>query len=153
MTSKIDVPRVRTSLEKLGARFGDHRDPRVIAGHNPRYFYHGEPNCLGAHLLLDLGFNVKTIRHLDDDESLRIRAAAINKRFTLPAWELVVWVQEHNDDGRAWGWIAHEAFFPESFTDRVPHPNNWVYRNRPWLEKPTGARLEYAQRYGWGRNT
>lgn len=149
--AKYDVPRVRTSLEALGKQFPDRYDQRVAAGHKPRYFYHGDPSCLGAYLLLDLGFSEKTIKHLDDGESVQVQAAAFRKRFTPEAWALVEWVQKHNDGARHWGWIAAEAFNNKSWTGNVLHPDNSIYRLRPWLEKPTGAALDYAQRYGVGR--
>lgn len=153
--SKYDVRAVKAALETVAARDPERRDTRVLNGHAPRYLHHGEPSCLGSYLLLELGFKPRTLRHLDDAGSVHVDVADIRKRFTREAWLLVSWVQVRNDSGWRWGATLEDAFrdHPDRWSNwsHLPyHPDCSFWRERPWLEKPTGDALRHAYEHGVG---
>lgn len=149
MNGKLDVGDVERAMERTVARFPQHRDERVIQGHDPRYVYHGNPWCMVAVVLDELGFGVKRLKALDKAGAYRIdQIHPLRPRFTREAWELLAWVQRRNDGGRAWDWILREAFNRTEW-GHIPHPDNSFWAARPWLGGPDEA--ERASGSQWGR--
>lgn len=136
-TKKIDVAQVRVVLERIAATEPGRRDRR--AGVLPaRYLDQGQPNCLVALVLHDLGISIGVLRALDREyptgEIIHAGVRVVEsrnpalRRFTPNALKLLDYVQRRQDDGQPWGALIKQALTPDRFT--AP----WLSRRRkPWL--------------------
>lgn len=104
-------------------------DRRPSADLPPRYLDQGQPACLVAVVLAELGVSTGVLRALDREPGSRgagIRLWGsfhpVQKRFTRDAWALLALVQAGNDRGYSWQWVI-DVITAVNDTDR-----NWLWR-------------------------
>lgn len=136
--TRVDVRAVRTALDTVAARHPYRKDRRAKDGLPPRYIDQGQPNCLVAMVLVELGFPPTLLRELDRElpvgtlhrEAVDIaesRHPALRRMDPL-ARQLLQWCQRRQDSGCIWQYIAEEAFKINGWTTTKHN-----LRRKPWL--------------------
>jgi hypothetical protein len=128
---RYDVQDVRRALDELVESSPDTQDRRVLSDVLvPRYVEHGEPTCLSACIMVKLGVSVNVLKTLDrygsDHQPVQLASVdhPLRRRFTAEAWDLLAYLQRHNDRGYSWSRCRTNAFDPENRSLRV---------HRTWL--------------------
>lgn len=116
-------------------------DKRAARDLDPRYVEHGEPCCLVAHLLLQVGVPVHVLKALDLEAGTGSATPKLREsrhpfwgRFEPAARSLLDFLQFVQDYGRPWGEVAREALEPRRLDDW--RGGRWDQLNpggRPWL--------------------
>jgi len=114
-------------------------DRRIEAHLNPRYLDQGQPTCLVAELLIELGYRTALLRDLDREHSVgHVAATGVRihesrhpalKRLDPKARRLLQFLQNRQDRGQCWDFIAEQAFRPKPVWT-LPRIDR---RDRPWL--------------------
>lgn len=136
-TRRISVADVRGAMAVVAAEDPDHSDRRAEDDLSPRYIVHGQPSCLVARVLEQLGFSRGVLRDLDrcrevgDWRKSNGGGARIGvswhpalKKIDPAARQLLEWVQSRQDRGQCWGFIADQAFKKPRWGRRERKP--WV---------------------------
>lgn len=135
---RIDVRAVRQALDTVARRDPYRKDRRVKDGLPARYIDQGQPNCLVAAVLVELGFPTTLLRDLDRERpvgalfSAGVDIAESNhpalKRIDPVARQLLQYCQRRQDSGYLWQYIAEEAFQGNGWLT-----TKWNLRKKPWL--------------------
>jgi hypothetical protein len=131
MSRSYDVQKVSAALDQVIESNPLHTDRRASTGKlGCRYMEHGEPACLVACVMAQLGVSLGVLKMLDDEGtapgSVQLRGTIhpIRKRFTPSAWDLLVYLQRENDAGWEWDRCRQHAFDPKNRSRRFPR--SWM---------------------------
>ncbi len=135
----ITVTDVKAALDRVVDADPGRTDRRIEDHLNPRYLDHGKPTCLVALLLIELGYRTALLRDLDREHAVGHLATVgvrINesrhpalKRLDPNARRLLQYLQNRQDRGHCWDYIAEQAFGPKGVWTSTNHDR----RSRPWL--------------------
>lgn len=111
---KIGVLKVYDQLVKVVEQDPERFDRRAKNNQPPVYVHHGEPVCLTACVMGDLGVPLTVLKVLDREEkgpgSIQLLGTGtpLRKRFTGSAWQLMIYMQRYNDRGWSWSSILRQ---------------------------------------------
>lgn len=142
--TKVHVSDVRDALDAVAGRHPYRKDRRHSDSLPPRYIDQGQPACLVALILIELGFSANLLRDLDRERPVgTLHTAGVQisesqhpalRRIDPLAMQLLRYLQGMQDSGYLWSFLAQEAFKVSAWS-----PVKWQLRRRPWLAELADA--------------